>query len=106
MKMKNILCGFILGLLWLGGAVANAGIIESGDLNIIDDAGNASVGLRYLDMTYIDGKTEAAALAAAQLVYPNVHLATPSEFDDLFSAAGIAYDGALTASGPFTVVTN
>ena len=95
MKMKNILCGFILGLLWLGGAVANAGIIESGDLNIIDDAGNASVGLRYLDMIYIDGKTEAAALAA-----------TPSEFDDLFSAAGIAYDGALTASGPFTVVTN
>ena len=80
---------------------ANAVIIESLDLNIIDDAGNPSDGLRYLDMTYSDGLTQAAALTAAQAAYSNARLATASEWDDLFAAASITYSGALTAADAF-----
>jgi hypothetical protein len=57
--------------------------------NIIDDVGNPSDGLRFLDMTYSDGLSLAAAIANAQATYANARLATASEFDDLFSAAGI-----------------
>jgi len=71
--------------------VALCDIIEMADLNIIVDPGNPSDGLRYLDMTYSDGLTQASAIAAAQAVYPNARLATDTEFDDLFAAAGIAY---------------
>jgi hypothetical protein len=81
---------------------ANAAVVEVGDLNIINDAGNASDGLRYLDMTYSDGLTQAAALTNAQVSYANARLATASEWDDLFAAAGIAYSGAFTASDAFT----
>ena len=82
--------------------VVHATVMEVGDLNIIDDAGNPSDGLRYLDMSYSDGLTQAAALAAAQVNYANARLATPSEFDDLFAAAGISYNGALTVADGFT----
>ena len=68
-----ILCLLVQGM-------TTAAIVESGDLNIIDDPGNPSHGLRYLDMTYSDGKTLADALAAAQAVYPNARKATPSEW--------------------------
>ena len=85
---------------------AHAEVVENGDLNIINQAGNASDGLRYLDMTYSDGLTSAAALVNAQSTYANVRLATTSEFDDLLSAAGIAYDGAETASSAFAVGAN
>ena len=78
-------------------------IIEAGDLNIITDPGNPSDGLRYLDMTFSVAKTQAAALTAAQAVYANARLATPAEFDDLFDAAGITYDGSETASDAFTI---
>ena len=81
--------------------LAQAAVVEVGDLNIINDAGNASDGLRYLDMTYSDGLTLAGALTNAQATYANVRVATASEFDDLFAAAGIGYDGAVTASGAF-----
>lgn len=54
-------------------------------------------------MTYSDGLTQAAALAAAQATYSNARLATSSEFDDLFAAAGTTYTGSLTASDGFTV---
>ena len=83
--------------------VAAAAIVELGDLNIIDDPGNPSDGLRYLEMTYSDGLTQAAALANAQATYSNARLAAPSEFDDLFAAAGIGYSGATTASDGFEV---
>ena len=46
--------------------LASGGVIEVGDLNIIDDPGNPSDGLRYLDMTFSDGLTKADALANAQ----------------------------------------
>ena len=91
-----ILCLLVQGM-------TTAAIVESGDLNIIDDPGNPSHGLRYLDMTYSDGKTLADALAAAQAVYPNARKATPSEWDDLFDAAGILYNGSLKASDAFAV---
>jgi len=81
--------------------VSNADVVEQGDLNIIDDPANPSDGLRYLDTTYSNGLTLAAALATAQAAYPDARLATPSEWDDLFAAAGIAYDGAETASDAF-----
>ena len=86
--------------------VAQASLIGVSDLNIINDAGNASDGLRYLDMTFSDGRTLADALSNAQSTYANARLATASEFDDLFSAAGIAYDGADTASSAFAVGAN
>jgi hypothetical protein len=83
------------------GSSARATIIEVGDLNIIDDAGNSSDGLRFLDMTYSDGLTMAAALTNAQATYPNARLATPDEWDDLFAAAGVTYSGSETASAGF-----
>jgi len=83
--------------------LAHSALVEVGDLNIINDAGNPSDGLRYLDMTYSDGLTQAAALANAQATYANARLATASEFDDLFAASAIMYDGALTASDGFLI---
>lgn len=81
----------------------NAAIIEIGDLNVISDAGNPSNGLAYLDMSYSDGLSQADALANAQTTYSNARLATPSEWDDLFAASSIVYDGALTASDAFSI---
>ena len=81
----------------------SSNIVELGDLNIINDAGNPSDGLRYLDMSYSDGLTLEAALIKAQATYPNARIATASEFDDLFSAAGIPYSGVSTASDGFLV---
>jgi hypothetical protein len=73
-----------------------------GDLNIINQAGNASNGLRYLDMSYSDGLSLADALTAAQGTYGNARLAIASEWDDLFAAAGIGYlTSALPASAGF-----
>ncbi len=76
-------------------------IIEVGDLNIIDQVGSASNGLRFLEMTYSVGRTEADALANARATYPNARLATAAEWDDLFAAAGIGYDAGLKASDAF-----
>lgn len=86
-------------------------VIQVGDLTVIDDAGNASDGLRFLNMSYSLALTEAAALANAQLTYADARLATPVEADDLFEAAGILYDGAVTASdgwsaGATTVISS
>ncbi len=78
-------------------------LVDGGDLTIIDDAGNPSDGLRYLDMSFSDGLDLSAALTNAQTTYANARLAVPSEFDDLFAAAGITYDGALMASDGFAV---
>lgn len=80
---------------------ADAGLIEAGDLNIIDDLSNRSHGLRYLDVSYGVGRSRGDALAHARATYANARFATPDEFDDLFAAAGITYDGSLTASDAF-----
>jgi hypothetical protein len=93
MIQRNRFCTlFALSLLLGLTHNANATVVQVGDLNIIDQAGNASDGLRYLDMSYSDGLTEAAALANAQGTYSNARLAIATEFDDLFAAAGIGYD--------------
>ena len=76
--------------------VARATLIEIGDLNFISDPGNASDGLAFLDMTFSTGMTQAAALANAQLTYADARLATSSEWNDLFIAAGAIFiSGAL-----------
>jgi hypothetical protein len=80
---------------------SEATVIEVGDLNIIDDPGNPSDGLRFLDMTYSDGLTLAAALTNAQASYPDARLASPSEWDDLLAGAGVVYGYAGTASDAF-----
>ena len=82
----------------------HAAVIEVGNLNIIDDPGNASDGLGYLDLSIAQGVgfTAAQALASAQAIYADARFATPSEFDDLFEAAGVLYDGALTAGDAFS----
>ena len=103
MVIDRRICFLVFTIAFASQGGATAGIIQVGDLNIIDQAGNPSDGLRYLEMTYSDGLTEATALANAQATYSNSRLATPSEFDDLFAAAGISYDGATTASGGFDV---
>ncbi len=81
---------------------ANAAVVEVGDLNIINDGGNASDGLRFLDLTYSVGLARDAALINAQATYANARLANGNEWDDLFAAAGIVYSGTLTASDGFT----
>ncbi|TWU06893.1 hypothetical protein CA54_52960 [Symmachiella macrocystis] len=81
-------------------------VIEVGDLNIIDDLGNPSDGLRYLDMTFSAGLSQAAALANAQSTYSNARLATPDEFDNLFEASGIQLNGPIPASAGFTTGTS
>ena len=86
-----------------------AAVIEVGDLNIINDPGNPSDGLRFLDMTYSDGLTLPAALITAQATYADARLATPSEWDDLLAAAGLFYNlneyenSIFNASDAFTV---
>ena len=81
---------------------ASADIIEIGDLNIIDDPGNPSDGLRYLDMTFSNGLSLADALTNAQMTYSNARVATASEFDDLFAASSLVLDGAITPSDGFS----
>jgi len=85
---------------------AHAAVVESGDLNIINQLGNASDGLAYLDTSFSVGLTASAALTNAQATYADARLATASEFDDLFAAAGISYDGAQTASAGFATGPN
>jgi hypothetical protein len=104
--LNNYRRTILAALLLLSTTLTHAAVIESGDLNIIDDGGNPSDGLRYLDMSFSDGLTQAAALANAQGTYSNARLTTPSEFDDLLLAAGITYDGVLTASDAFAIGTS
>jgi len=99
MKHKSLRTLIIVAM--IAAAPAFASIDEVGDLNIINDMTNPSDGLRYLDMTFSDGLTLADALANAQATYADARLATPSEWDDLFMAAGITYSGAETASDAF-----
>jgi hypothetical protein len=79
-----------------------AAIIQFDDLNIIEDAGNASDGFSFLDITFSKGRTLPEALSEAQVKYPDARVATASEFNDLFAAGGIMFNGALTAADAFT----
>jgi hypothetical protein len=100
--MNRIILAALLAFAVTSTGVASATLIQSGNLNIIDDAGNPSNGLRFLDMTFSIGLTEAAALANAQATYADARLATPAEFTDLFAAAGVAYSSSYTAADGFT----
>ncbi|MEM7473459.1 MAG: hypothetical protein AAF483_00560 [Planctomycetota bacterium] len=80
----------------------HADLVEVGSLNNIQQAGNSSNGLSFLDMSHSVGKTEAQALADAQLLYADARLATQSEWNDLFQAVDIAYTSSLTASDAFS----
>lgn len=101
MSKKSMTIEVVLVAVVLIPTIAAADIMEVGDLNIIDQAGNASDGLRYLDMSYSDGLTMADALANARATYANARLATASEFDDLFAASTLTYDGSLKLSDAF-----
>ena len=90
-------------LVILGSSSSFGVLVNGGDVTIIDDAGNPSDGLRYLDLSFSDGLDLATALTNIQMTYFDARLATPSEFDDLFAAAGISYDGAEMASDGFAI---
>ena len=93
---------FVVVSLCLQPLSSSASVIDAGDLTIIDQAGNASDGLRYLDLSYGRGLSLTDALTAAQAVYANARIATAAEWDDLFEAAGIIYNSnGLTASSAF-----
>ncbi|HIF92427.1 MAG TPA: PEP-CTERM sorting domain-containing protein [Myxococcales bacterium] len=81
--------------------VARAAITEDGDLNFISGTGTASDGLAFLDMSFSVGLSLDGALDNARLTYVDARLATASEFDDLFLAAGVVYAGLMTASDGF-----
>ena len=98
----SFVAAFFVALL-MSVTTAQSTVIEVGDLNIIDDAGNPSDGLRFLDMDFSVGMTLVAALSNAQATYADARVASPSEADDLFAAAGIGYDGATFASDGWTV---
>lgn len=104
MKIKFLAVLFVVAATPL--EVADADIIEVGDLNIIDDPGNPSNGLRYLDMSFSDGLSLADALTNAQGTYANARLATPSEFDDLFDASTLSLNGTSTFSSGFLTGAN
>ena len=72
-------------------------------LNCIQDVTNPSNGACFLDMSYSAGLNQVAALVAAQADYPTARVATRAEFDHMFLAAGISYDGTTTASDAFEV---
>jgi hypothetical protein len=102
MKTDYRICLLVFAIVYAAHGVAAAAIIEVGDLNIIDDPGNSSDGLRYLDTSYSQGLTASEALISARSTYGNARLASPTEFDDLFAAAGITYSQpTYTASDAF-----
>jgi len=90
----------------LASSPAGAAVIEDGDLNIISQVGNASDGLRFLDMTYSDGLSESAAVLNAQGTYSNARLATQAEWRDLILAAGVTYNGLETTDAGWTTGSN
>lgn len=80
-----------------------AAIIVGADFITIDDAGNPSDGLQYLKMPFSDGLTKVAAIANGVAGgFANTRVATPAEFNDLFAAAGITSNFAITAADGFT----
>lgn len=69
-----------------------ADILQVGDLNIIQQSGNPSDGLRYLDLSLTVGKDFSQAEDSATAAYTNARPATSSEFDHLFEASTLRYD--------------
>ncbi|MEO2008020.1 MAG: PEP-CTERM sorting domain-containing protein [Pirellulaceae bacterium] len=84
-------------------ASSRAALIDGGDLTTIDQAGNPSDGLRFLDMSYSDGLSKTAALANAQGTYADARLATPSELNDLVAASTLVLNGGTTPSDAWVV---
>lgn len=83
-------------------APLQADILEVGDLNIIQQTGNPSDGLRYLDLSLTVGLNLVDAQNSAIAAYPNARLATSSEFDHLFEASTLRYDvNSVTLSAGF-----
>ena len=109
--MKKLL----VGILWVAvTGTAHSDLIEIGYLNIIDDAGNASDGLAFFDMSFSAGKTSADAVMSAQAElesnpiagYSTARLAIASEFDDLMVAGGMSFENGLTAADGFSTGTS
>ena len=79
-----------------------AAIIVGSNFIEIDDAGNPSDGLQYLKVSLTGGFTLPDAIAnGVANGFAGARAATPAEFDDLFAAAGITYNFALTAADGF-----
>lgn len=76
-------------------------IMEVDGLNVINQAGNPSDGLRYFDLSLSVGDDMATALVDAQAVEANARFATPSEWDDLFAASTLTLDDVLSPSDGF-----
>ena len=83
-----VLFGALFGA---GLAPASAALVDNGDLTTIADASNLSDGLSFLDVSFSVDRNLSDALANAQVTFPTARLATPSEVDDLFAAAGITF---------------
>ena len=81
-------------LISLGSEKLHGNLIDGGDVTIIDQPGNPSDGLRYLDLSFSDNLSLADALANARATYPNARLATPSEANDLFNASTLTLNNA------------
>ncbi len=90
-SLRALMLAVVSATCLFSAGVTDATVIQVNDLNIIDDPGNPSDGLRYLDITYSHNRTLAQALTAATAVYSNARLATANEMVDLFDAFGIPY---------------
>ena len=101
MNLKPLRCAYI-ALLFCTAHPETETVIKMGDLNIIQDTGNPSNRLRFLDLSFSRHLSLADALSNAQTMYSNVRSATASELDDFVATAGIYYNAGLTASGAFT----
>lgn len=107
---------FIVLIILVLSTFAPADITETiPGLNTINDPGNPSDGLRYVDLSYSVNRTLGDAISNANtlLSLTNVRQATPAEHDDLFAAAGIIFnDNNLTLAdtfihtGPDTVLSD
>ena len=105
--VKLPLLGLVVSLLAICSQTTHASLVDNqgpnGKLNIIDDVGNPSHGLGFLDMSFSVGKTQADALANARDSFSGARLALSSEWDNLFEAAGFLGSGELRASDAFTL---
>lgn len=107
-EMKQSLLFTVVCFLYFGFSLTNlsADIVEYGGLNIIRDQNNASNGLAFLDTSYSLDMTREEAFANAQMSFSDARFATPTEFNDLFYAAGLSFNGTLTAADGFSTGAN
>jgi len=85
---------------------SRAGIIETGIYNVIDQVGNPSNGLSFLDISFSVGLSREVALANARLLDPLARLATLQEHDYLAAEFGVNFNTSLgNLSQAFTSTT-